>query len=79
MSQLGTLADRILDAVYRAPGCQLDELVLSIPALSWNQVFLEVDRLSRTGQVRMTAMGKGTYTIWPPNKEKRTRPSQPLS
>jgi hypothetical protein len=29
MSQLGTLADRILDAVHRAPGCQVDDLVLS--------------------------------------------------
>jgi hypothetical protein len=79
MSQLGTLADRILDAVHRAPGCQLDELVRSVPELTWNQVFLEVDRLSRTGQVRMTAMGKGTYTIWLPNKEKRTRPPNHLS
>ena len=78
MSQLGTLADRILAAVDRAPGCQLDELVLSVPELTWNQVFLEVDRLSRTGQVRMTAMGKGTYTIWLPNKEKRTRPQNHL-
>ena len=67
MSQLGALADRILDAVHRAPGCQLDELMLNVPELTWNQVFLEVDRLSRTGQVRMTAMGKGTYTIWLPN------------
>ena len=66
MSQQVTLADRILDAVHRAPGCQLDELVLSVPELTWNQVFLEVDRLSRTGQVRMTAMGQGTYTIWLP-------------
>jgi hypothetical protein len=79
MSQLETLADRILDAVRRAPGCQLDELMLSVPELTWNQVFLEVDRLSRTGQVRMTAMGKGTYTIWLPNKEKRTRPPNHLS
>jgi len=78
MSQLGTLADRILAAVHRAPGCQLDELVLTIPELTWNQVFLEVDRLSRTGQVRMTAMGKRTYTIWLANKEKRTRPPQHL-
>jgi hypothetical protein len=79
MSQLGTVADRILDAVHRAPGCQLDELMLSVSELTWNQVFLEVDRLSRTGQVRMTAMGKGTYTIWLPNKEKRTRPPNHLS
>jgi hypothetical protein len=78
MSQLGTVAERILDAVHRAPGCQLDDLVLRVPELTWNQVFLEVDRLSRTGQVRMTAMGKGTYTIWLPNKEKKTRPPQQL-
>ena len=73
MSQLGTLADRILDAVHRAPGCQLDELVLSVPDLTWNQVFLEVDRLSRTGQVRVTALRKGTYAIKLPNKETSTR------
>jgi hypothetical protein len=79
MSQLGTVADRILDAVHRAPGCQLDDLVLRLPELTWNQVFLEVDRLSRTGQVRMTAMGKGTYTIWLPKKEKSTRLPQHLS
>ena len=79
MPQLGTVADRILDAVRGAPGCQLDDLVLSVPELTWNQVFLEVDRLSRTGQVRMMAMGKGTYTIWLPNKEKRTRPPHHLS
>jgi hypothetical protein len=79
MSQLGTVADRILDAVHGSPGYQLDDLVLSVPELTWNQVFLEVDRLSRTGQVRMTAMGKGTYTIWLPNKEKSTRPPNHLS
>ena len=71
MLQLGTVADRILDVVHGAPGCQLDDLVLNLPGLTWNQVFLEVDRLSRTGQVRVTAMGKGTYAIRLPNKEKR--------
>jgi hypothetical protein len=73
MSQVGTVADRILDAVHGAPGCELDDLVLRVPELTWNQVFLEVDRLSRTGQVRVTAMGGGTYAIWLPKKEKRTR------
>ena len=58
MSPLGTVTERILDAVHCAPGCELDDLVLSLPELTWNQVFLEVDRLSRTGQVRVTAMGE---------------------
>jgi hypothetical protein len=42
-------------------------------------VFLEVDRLSRTGQVRVTAMGEGTYAIKLPKKEKRTRIPSHLS
>jgi hypothetical protein len=79
MSQLETVADRILDAVLCAPGCQLDDLVLSLPELTWNQVFLEVDRLSRTGQVRVTAMGEGTYTIWLANQEESTRTPHHLS
>jgi hypothetical protein len=73
MSQLRTVADRILDAVHCAPGCQVDDLVLSLPELTWHQVLLEVARLSRTGQVRVTALRKGTYTIKLPNKEKSTR------
>ena len=79
MSQLRTVADRILDAVHCAPGCQVDDLVLSLPEITWHQVLLEVARLSRTGQVRITAMGERTYTIWLPNKEKRTRTPQHLS
>ncbi len=42
MSQLGTVTDRILDAVHAAPGCQLDDVVLSVPELTWNQVFLKL-------------------------------------
>jgi len=72
MSQLGTVTDRILDAVHGAPGCQIDDLVLRVPELTWHQVLLEVARLSRTGQVRVTAMDEGRYAISLPNKEKRT-------
>jgi hypothetical protein len=79
MSHRWTVAVRILDAVHCAPGGQLDDLVVSLPELSWNQIFHEVDRLSRTGQVRVTATGAGTYAIWLPNKEKRTRSPTHLS
>jgi hypothetical protein len=79
MLQLGTVTERILDAVHGAPGCELEDLVLRLPEFSWNQVFLEVDRLSRTGQVRVTAMGEGTYAIRLPKKEKRTRTPSHLS
>ena len=67
MAEHATVVDRIMEAVRRAPGCQLDDLVLSLPGLTWNQVFLEVDRMSRTGQVRVTSMGEGNYTVTLPS------------
>jgi len=76
MLQQGTVADRILKAVRRVPGCQLDDLEGSCPDLTWNQVFLEVDRLSRTGQMRVTAKGQGVYTVRLPTKESHGRPKQ---
>jgi hypothetical protein len=75
--QQGTVADRILKAVRHAPGCQLDDLERSCPGLTWNQVFLAVDRLSRTGQVRVTAKGLGVYTVRLPTKDSPGRSKQP--
>ncbi len=71
MLQLKTVVDRILEAVRLAPACQLDDLVLSLPGLTWNQVFLEVDRMSRSGQVRVHSNGKGIYTLTLPAKNKQ--------
>lgn len=72
-----TVADRILEAVRHAPGCQLDDLVLSLSGVTWNQVFLEVDRMSRTGQVCVTSMGEGTYVIELPHASKGGKPMKP--
>ena len=75
--QQGTVADRILEAVRSAPGCELDDLELRLPDLTWNQVMLEIDDLSRTGLVRVTAKGQGVYTVRLPTKERHGRPTQP--
>jgi len=71
MPQQETITDRILKVVRCAPGCQLDELEHSLPGLTWNQIFLEVDRLSRMGRVRVMAIGDGTYTVRLPLKGKK--------
>ena len=55
--------DRILGEVQRTQGCDLDTLTDSLSDLSWSQVFLEIDRLSRQGQVLVTAGTKGRYLI----------------
>ena len=57
------VTDRILDEVQRTHGCDLDTLTNSLTDLSWGQVFLEVDRLSREGQVLVTLGAGGRYMI----------------
>ena len=58
-----TVKSQILKAVRRAPGCQLDDLIELCPDLSWNQLFFEVDALSRSGQLQLTSLGHGDYTL----------------
>jgi len=53
----GAVASRILDLVKARPGCGLDEITSLLPDLSWSQVFVEVDQLSRSGQLRLTRTG----------------------
>jgi len=68
------VTDRILGAVQRTHGCDLDTLTNSLSDLSWSQVFLEVDRLSREGQVRVTFRTGGRYMIRLPEHKKGSVP-----
>lgn len=43
--------------------CSMEELVALCPELTWNQVFLAIDYLSRTGQIRVTLDGERTYRV----------------
>lgn len=56
--------DRILEAVRWYPGCSLDELTAVCPDLTWNQVFLAVDEMSRSRRLRIILNGGGIYTVW---------------
>jgi len=53
----------ILDAFDHMQQCDMDMLVEACPTLTWNQVFSEVDRLSRMGQLRLSHLGYGRYSI----------------
>ena len=64
------VTDRILGEVQRTHGCDLDMLTKSLSDLSWSQVFLEVDRLSRDGQVLVTFNTGGLYMIRLPDPKK---------
>ena len=63
------LREHIL-AVLRKNGPKiLDELVHHCPAATWNRVFLEVDRLSRNGEVRLSPIRGGVYEVQLPAQE----------
>ncbi len=53
MAHHGILTKRILDVVQHTANCPLDALVEQCPGFTWNQIFLEVDRMSRLGQLQL--------------------------
>ena len=69
------VTDRILGTVQRMHGCDLDTLTNSLTDLSWGQVFLEVDRLSREGQVLVTLGAGGRYLIRLPDHDRESENS----
>lgn len=58
-----TVADCIIEAVSRAPGCLLEELTLDCPGLTWNQIFVEIARMSEAGRLVLEVRGPGSYII----------------
>ena len=61
-----TITGTILQTIRHQPNCNLDMLVRACPQYTWNQVFLEVDRLSRTGEIELSSPGPGQYTMSTP-------------
>jgi hypothetical protein len=43
--------------------CAMEEVAGLCPELTWNQVFLAIDYLSRTGQVQVTLDSGRTYRV----------------
>ncbi|MBH0202341.1 MAG: hypothetical protein HP496_08620 [Nitrospira sp.] len=64
MTQTAT-TQAVMDIVLRSQGCDLEEIVHECPGLTWNQVFLEVDRLSREGDVILKLQQRGRYSVKP--------------
>jgi hypothetical protein len=56
------ITDRILELLRCSPECEFDVLVARYPEFTWNELFLEVSRLSRAGQLTITR-GVGIFTI----------------
>jgi hypothetical protein len=62
MSPQKPITERILELLRCSPECEFEALVSRYPEFTWNELFQEVARLSRAGQVRITR-GVGIFTI----------------
>lgn len=57
------ITGQIYQMVKRRQACDMEDLVEACSSYTWNQVFLEVDRLSRTGELRLLCTRAGVYTV----------------
>ena len=58
-----TVSDRILEVMQRTPECKLDDLVRTCHDFSWQAVLLEVNRLSREGQLQVTLISARAFAV----------------
>lgn len=67
---VNSITGLILQTIRQQPNCNLDVLVRACPQYTWNQVFLEVDRLSRSGDIELSSPGPGQYTMSTPTSKR---------
>jgi len=56
------ITDRIFECLHGAEECEFEALVARYPQFTWNELFQEVSRLNRTGQVIITR-NVGVFTL----------------
>jgi hypothetical protein len=69
MAQHTAVEDQVIDIVHRDQACDLEDVTRQCSNLTWNQVFLAVDRLSRSGEIRLVPRGRGMYTVTFPHRQ----------
>lgn len=63
LSDENDLRKRILRIVRKNKICDLDELILLCTSYTWTQVFLQVDQMSRSGELRLLCKRAGEYAV----------------
>ena len=57
------LTHRVLRIMHRRKECAIEELLQECSSYTWNQVFLEIDRLSRSGELCLLYKKDGDYAV----------------
>ena len=62
--QVSAMIDRVYGALEQfGSTCSMEEVVGLCPDLTWNQVYLAIDYLNKTGKVSVTLDPNRTYTV----------------
>jgi hypothetical protein len=62
--QVSAIIDRVYDALEQfGTTCSMEEVVGLCPDLTWNQVYLAIDYLNKTGKVSVTLDPDRTYAV----------------
>ena len=77
MTLYTTVENQVIGVLHRTHACDLEDVTRQCPNLTWNQVFLAVDRLSRSGEIMLMPGGRGVYTLTFPQRQED--PSNPHS
>ncbi len=64
-----SVTEQIAETLQGAASWDLDDLAQVCSPFTWNQVFLEIDRLSRRGDVLLNIMNGGRYCVTPVRRE----------
>jgi hypothetical protein len=78
MTQQTTVEDQVINMLERTQVCDLEEITRQCTDLTWNQVFLAVDRLSRSGEILLMPRGRGMYTLTFPHRQEGRPDRRPL-
>lgn len=69
MTQRTVVEDQVIEVLQKGQACDIEDVTRQCANLTWNQVFLAVDRLSRKGEVMLTPTGLGTYAVAVPQRQ----------
>ena len=62
-SERNELSQRVFLLLRRKQECALEDLIWECTSHTWTEVFQEVDRLSRTGELCLRHNKPGDYTV----------------
>ena len=63
VSRSDRLTETIAHTLMRGEECRLETLLETCSGFTWNQVFLAIDRMSRTGQLLLKRGASGDYSV----------------